>query len=137
MPGERPPLVNLDPRNQFRSDGRGPELVRLVWGLANAQLVGAEYRNPDDPALMHVRFLKSQAVRITPDEVVGDEDPDGVTDLGVIPWQAELDPFHLENCTHVRARFYDEAVDVICEGVEIDAGELRVDTKDAEGSGAP
>ncbi len=78
--------MNLDPLKQFRSDGRGPELVNLVWGHARAQLIGAEFRNPDDSALMHVRFLEARAVMITPDEVVEMDDPVGLVDLGVTPW---------------------------------------------------
>lgn len=117
--------TNLDPLNQFRSDGRGPELVKLVWGLAGAKLIGAEYRNPDEPTPMHVRFLKAQTVMMTPDDVVGLDDLVGLVDLGQTPWLKQISPHHLGSCSHVRARFYDEAVEVICEGIEINAGGLN------------
>jgi len=110
---------------KFLSSGRGPELVNLVWGLGQCQLVGANYRNPSESAVRHVRFVKAQAVMITPDEVVGLEDPAGLVDLGVTDWLKGLNTGHLTACTHLRARFYDEAVDVICEGVHFGDGPLK------------
>ena len=128
--------MKIDPDNQFRSDGRGPELVALVWGMHGSQLIGAEYRNPDSPTLMHVRFLNAQAVMITPDEVIGMDDSTGLVDLGHTAWQASMNPQHLGDCTHVRARFYDEALDVICEGVKIGHGGLEASQQAAAPDGA-
>lgn len=114
-----------DAAKHFVSDGRGPELIGLVWGPGGCQLLGANYRNPNESSVRHLRFVNAQAVMITADEVIGLEDPVGLVDLGKTSWLRELNPQHLSECRHFRARFYDEAVDVICEGVH--TGEGRVE----------
>ena len=88
------------------------------------QLVGAEYTNPDEDLVRHLRFRTVQVVQVTPDEVVRLDDPSGSVDLGRSGWQGTFNPHHLSGCSHIRARFYDEALDVICEGVEAGRGEL-------------
>lgn len=61
--------INAD---MFYSDGRGPELHQVCWGLRAAQLRAIEYYNPDDDeaSLKHVVFNGLQVVLITPEEVV-------------------------------------------------------------------
>ncbi len=122
---------------EFYHDGRGPELLRLHWRGAGAVLAAADYYNPDAPhtqaGVRHLRFVRPQAVQITPEEVVdygrlglGDAlarlRPAAVLDMGRSAWLATFTPRHLARCRHYRVMFYDELLDVICEGIESHAG---------------
>jgi hypothetical protein len=42
--------------------------------------------------------------------------------LGRSPWLQSFAPTHLERCSHYRIMFYDEFLDIICEGVEAKEG---------------
>ncbi len=64
-------------------------MVDLVWGQSQCQLLGANYVNPSESAVHHVRSVKAQAVMIAPDEVAGLEDPAGLVDFGVTDWLAD------------------------------------------------
>ena len=113
-------------RDEFRGDGRGPELGRLVWSADGRTLLGAEYRNADSPALSHVRFGGTQVVMVTPEEVVADPALPAVgsyaADLGRSNWLQSFAPGHLANCSHYRLHFYDELLDVVCETIEFATG---------------
>jgi hypothetical protein len=113
-------------RDEFRGDGRGPELDRFVWSADGRTLLGAEYRNADSPALRHVRFGGTQVVMVTPEEVIGDPCvPVGssyAADLGRSSWLQSFAPQHLAKCSHYRLLFYDELIDVVCETIEFGPG---------------
>jgi hypothetical protein len=118
---------------EFYHDGRGPELLCLHWRGAGAVLAAADYYNPDAPhtpaGVRHLRFVRPQVVQITPEEVIdygrlglGDAlarlRPAAVFDLGRSAWLAAFSLAHIARCHHYQVMFYDELLDVICEGVE-------------------
>jgi hypothetical protein len=122
---------------EFYHDGRGPELVRLHWQGQGAVLAAADYYNPDarhtPEGLRHVRFQRPQVVQITPEEVVNYDRfglgealtqfrPAAALDLGRSPWVEAFEQRHLTQCRHYQLMFYDELLDIICEGVESHAG---------------
>jgi hypothetical protein len=67
---------------------------------------------------------------ITPDEVVGTTSGDVASptpnvyavNLGSTSWSSSFNPTHLKQCSHYRLRFYDETIDLICEGVDFRRG---------------
>ncbi|MFN7967621.1 MAG: hypothetical protein U0V87_18250 [Acidobacteriota bacterium] len=64
---------------------------------------------------------------VTPEEVVGDiaslaQAGVYAVDLGRSGWLASFNPWHLDRCAHYRLVFYDQTVDVICEGVQFRPG---------------
>ena len=122
---------------EFYHDGRGPELLRLHWRSGGVVLAAADYYNPDAPhtpsGVRHLRFVRPQAVQITPEEVVDYRRlglgealerlrPAAVLDQGRSPWLATFAPRHLARCRHYQVMFYDELLDIICEGIESYAG---------------
>jgi hypothetical protein len=114
-------------RDEFRGDGRGPELDRFVWSADGRTLLGAEYRNADSPALSHVCFGGTQVVMVTPEEVIGDPSLPGgsgsyAADLGRSSWLQSFAPDHLAQCSHYRFLFYDELLDVVCETITFGPG---------------
>lgn len=113
-------------RNEFLGDGRGPELDSFVWSADGRTLIGAEYRNADNPALRHVLFRGVQVVMVTPEEVIPESSFLGArtyaADLGRSGWLQSFAPQHLAKCSHYRFLFYDELLDVICETIEFGAG---------------
>ncbi len=119
----------------FWRDGRGPELRRVLWDANGTSVRGIEYVNPDwadaDSDLRHVLFVAPQVVQITPEEVIGSEQMGtryidhmaaAMFDLGRSGWLKSFAQTHLANCTHIQMLFYDELVDIICEGVICGAG---------------
>ena len=125
--------------DRFQHDGRGPELQRMVWeGSGSQRLVAIEYFNPADvyePAnLKHVALSGVQVVMVTPEEVIGPEQireiiatyrPASMFDLGRSRWFLSFSQQHLGGCRHFQLLFYDELIDVICEGVECIDGAYR------------
>ena len=119
----------------FHHDGRGPELQGVHWGSRGTKIDAIDYFNPDDAHtsenLKHVRFLASQVVEVTPEEVIGtDQLPTkllgsnraAMFDMGQSAWLLSFSQRHLEQCRHFKLLFYDELFDVICERVECRIG---------------
>ena len=114
---------------EFWHDGRGPELRRVLWGSSGASIRAIEYVNPDwtsDEDVRHLLLQGPQVVQITPEEVIGpgqlgtqykDHRPAAMFDLGRSAWLRSFMPTHLSKCRHIQMLFYDELIDVICEGV--------------------
>ncbi len=46
----------------------------------------------------------------------------GIVCLGKSSWLKSFNPYHLDSCAHYQLMFYDELVDVICEGLKIKEG---------------
>ena len=121
--------------DRFYSDGRGPELQRIVWGERGLGLRAVEYFNPDDvyddAHRKHVRIVRPQVVMITPEEVIdyrgyaaafGAHRPAAVLDHGHSDWLRSFNQYHLSKCRHFQLLFYDELFDIICEGLEFCEG---------------
>lgn len=119
----------------FRFDGRGPDLLKTYWILRGATLAGLDYANSADPsddvASRHVHFLAPQVAMITPEEVISkdqlgaeffEERGAAMFDCGRSEWLLSFSGRHLGRCSHFKLLFYDELVDVICEGVELGEG---------------
>ena len=117
-------------------EGRGPELRRIHWDIDGRVILAIDYFNPTDThdvaSVKHVRFLQPQVVMVTPEEVVGgfgphiaEHRPAAMFDCGRDAWFQTFAPTHLDRSSHFQLLFYDEVVDVICEGVECVEGEYR------------
>ncbi len=119
----------------FWSDGRGPETHRVIWNATGTSIRAIEYLNPDwtdiDSDLRHVILERPQAVLITPEEVIGSDQlgdrynelgPAAMFDLGRSAWLESFGQTHLANCRHIQLLFYDEVIDVLCEGVRCGKG---------------
>lgn len=94
-----------------------------------------EYFNPDDSQtqenLKHIFFVRPQVFMFTPEEVYSHSttavdwsryEGAAIVDLGKSAWFDSFEPRHLSQCSHYQAMFYDEFLDIICEGVESRAG---------------
>jgi hypothetical protein len=46
----------------------------------------------------------------------------GIVCLGKSSWLKSFSPRHLDSCAHYQLMFYDDLVDVICEGLKIKEG---------------
>jgi len=118
--------------SDFYHDGRGPELIHAHWTANGTVLAAIDYYNPDSGRgptdLRHVRFNRPQVVMITPEEVIdyqrfGLDDAlaksrAALWDLGRSEWLQSFAQRHLHQCRHFQLVFYDELIDVICEGIE-------------------
>ena len=123
---------------EFWQEGRGPELRRMIWSRDGTVIRAIEYLNPDwksESDLRHVTFERPQVVQITPEEAVswgisgsrfGEHRPAGMFDLGRSTWLESFAPRHLAKCRHIQLLFYDQLVDVICEGVACGSGPAQV-----------
>jgi hypothetical protein len=122
-------------RDLFFHDGRGPELHSAHWRDGGRVLSAIDYYNPDVTHdvghLNHVAFSGVQVVQITPEEVRGVSalaDPQGryspaaMFNLGKDDWFQRFNAQHLGSCSHYQLVFYDELLDVICEGVTCHRG---------------
>lgn len=117
-------------------EGRGPILGKAHYGPKGIPLKAIDFFNPDEKDVKHLLFIGSQVFMFTPEEVwnyaawtsipttVGNA---ALFSLGRSAWLASFAPQHLARCSHYRAMFYDEFLDVICEGVEVRAGRYRAD----------
>ncbi len=125
--------------DQFYHDGRGPELQKLHYEFDGRVIVAADYYLADQSYtpenLRHIRFIKPQVFMLTPEEVENydsrfnpweGEKRFALVDFGKSSWLQQFNPHHLTNCRHYRCMFYDEFLDVICEGIEIGLGEYSV-----------
>jgi hypothetical protein len=126
---------------EFWHEGRGPELRRVLWNSSGTSIRAIEYVNPDwtsaDMAVRHVIFQAPQVVQITPEEVIGadqlgtryaDHRPAAMFDLGRSTWLESFASGHLARCRHIQMLFYDELIDVICEGADCGVGAVDVAT---------
>lgn len=102
---------------------------RVYWSTDGRDIKAVDYRNPDDRVLRHAKFIKAQIVMITPEEVIDASRLDpafqkgvGIVNLGKSDWLNSFTPTHLTRCEHYQLLFYDELLDVICEGLEFSDG---------------
>ena len=120
---------------EFWREGRGPELRRVLWNASGTSVRAIEYFNPDwsdaDSDLRHVLLVAPQVVQITPEEVIGAAQMRrrdiahrraAMFDLGRSGWLESFAQTHLVNCRHIQMLFYDELIDIICEGVTCGVG---------------
>ena len=121
--------------DRFYSNGRGPELQRIVWGERGLGLRAIEYFNNDDvyddAHLKHVRIIRPQVIMTTPEEVIdfcgratafGIYRPAAAIDYGHSDWFQSFNRYHLSKCRHFQLLFCDELFDVICESLEFREG---------------
>ncbi|NYH26835.1 hypothetical protein [Paraburkholderia bryophila] len=122
--------------SDFHHEGRGPELMKVHYrGASGRAIVAVDYFLSEDSYtpenLRHLRFFKPQVFMFTPEEVepyTPEFNPwEGETrfaavDFGKSAWLQRFSSRHLGNCSHYRFMFYDEFLDVICEGVEAGHG---------------
>lgn len=122
-------------RSRFYHDGRGPELLQVHLSPHSANLVAIDYSPPDFDGnavgVGHLRFLKAQVHMFTPEEVENYElsEPNwastengALVSLGRTAWLGSFAQRHLGHCENFRAMFYDQLLDVICEGVSAEEG---------------
>lgn len=120
-------------RDWMWADGRGPELQRVYY--VRSQLRALEYLNPDwrsEADVRHLLFDRTQVSMFTPEEVHNYADGGikwgptidqaAVVNLGRSNWLLSFAQLHLERCSHYRLMFYDEFLDVICEGISAGQG---------------
>lgn len=124
--------MNINPilRGYFYHDGRGPELQKVHYVGKGAVLKAIDYFNPDYDGtpenLKHLLFLRPQVFMFTPEEVYnfgeginwGEYNNAAIACLGKSKWLESFSPRYLEKCLHFQVMFYDEFLDVICEGIE-------------------
>lgn len=119
----------------FYHDGRGPELQKVHFSYRGQILAAIDYFNPDDEYsaenLKHLVFLRPQVFMFTPEEVYnysltsvdwGKVDKASMVVIHESAWFRSFDPRHLGQCRHYQIMFYDEFLDVVCEGVEVKLG---------------
>jgi hypothetical protein len=120
---------------EFFHDGRGPTLVAVHLAPHSAHLIAIDYRSPDSVdrpvPVQHLLFAHAQTFMFTPEEVENyaanavdwsQTQSGALVSLGRSPWLESFSPMHLGKCEHFRAMFYDEFLDVVCEGVVIKSG---------------
>jgi hypothetical protein len=121
-------------KESFYHDGRGPELKQVHYANNGVILKAINYFNPDDEYtpenLKHLLFLRPQVFMFTPEEVLdyteeinwGEYNNAAIVCLGKSKWLESFSPRHLDKCLHYQVMFYDEFLDVICEGIEAKSG---------------
>jgi hypothetical protein len=116
---------------RFYHDGRGPTLVRVHYSDTGSTITAADYQNPDESEMRHLVFQASQVFMFTPEEVENYETNEinwadttkaAIVNMGRSPWLRSFAQTHLSQCQHYRVMFYDEYLDVICEGIEAKGG---------------
>ena len=126
-------------RDQIWASGRGPELRRIHHSqLGGTSIVAIDYLNPDSASendIRHLRIHRAQVSMITPEEVhnYGSDKIEwgpplrqaAVVNLGKSDWLRSFAQQHLGRCNHYRLMFYDEIIDLICEGISAEAGPYR------------
>ena len=118
---------------ELHHDGRGPELLRVVWVYEGKILLGFEYYNPEDTydeeSIKHLELVGVEAYSMTVEEVHGNILATGESKASIFrieksPWLKQYNSAHLDGCSHYQIIFYDEIYDVICK--EIKAGNGRL-----------
>ncbi len=115
-------------RDWIWADGRGPELRRAHFFGRGLNLIALDYLNPDwvsEDDMRHLVLHKTH--QVTPEEVydysretVGwgpSINQAAVVDLGRSAWLLSFSQQHLASCRHYRIMFYDEYLELICEGI--------------------
>lgn len=117
-------------KEEFHHDGRGPELQLVHYSKDGSSILAIDYFNPEDKYvpenLKHLLLHKAQVFMFTPEEVYGfvkeinwgKTEKAAVLCLGQSKWLKSFNPMHLGKCKHYRVMFYDEYLDIICEGIE-------------------
>ena len=114
-------------RAAFFRDGRGPELIKAHYSSTGSTLKATDYRNPHGSGLKHLLFAGPQVFMFTPEEVENHSGSSvdwsstqgaGAVCLGRSPWLLSFSQQHLAKCEHYRIMFYDEYLDILCEGIE-------------------
>jgi hypothetical protein len=133
----------------FGFDGRGPEIHRFIHDRdllkegsfpdrrkPPGNIVGIEYFWFEHPEMAWVIFKKQQVIQIVPEEVCSywftkfvSERQKGVGIYVVedSEWLRSFSQRHLSRCRHFIIMFYDDIIEVICEGLEFGRGALRID----------
>jgi hypothetical protein len=138
-------------KEDFHHDGRGPELIQVIWSTKGDLLKAIEYYNPEDPHdeshIRHVKFVRPQVVMSTPEEVInyssfhpGSYDHAAAFDRGNSDWLRSFSPIHLARCSHYQLMFYDNLYDIIAERIEFCIGRFKEDAQQQSGGtsgGAP
>jgi hypothetical protein len=119
----------------FYHDGRGPTLVHVHLRDRSAHIQAIDYELPGSGGTnelrRHLLFHNAQTYMFTPEEVEdyatskvdwSKTNRGALVSLGKTAWLASFNPHHLERCEHYRAMFYDEFLDIICEGVSSEPG---------------
>jgi hypothetical protein len=98
-------------------------------------LIALDYLNPDwasEDEMRHLIIHKAQVYQYTPEEVYNYSCGEvqwgpsinhaAVVDFGRSDWLRSFSQRHLGNCKHYRIMFYDEFLDIVCEGITAAAG---------------
>ena len=121
--------------DKFTNDGRGPVLEKVHWAYNGATLRAIDFQNLDDK-LQYLFFVGVQVFMFTPEEVINyitisplwrENRKAGIICLGKSEWLKSFSPRHLDKCNHYQIMFYDELLDVICEGIEVRDGSYRTE----------
>jgi hypothetical protein len=123
-------------RDWIWAEGRGP-ILRCVHyaGVPKLKVVALDYLNPDsrsDADLRHLVVHQAQVSMFTPEEVHNyaregiDWGPSvnraAVVNLNRSDWLLAFEQRHLARCNHYRLMFYDQILDLICEGITAATG---------------
>jgi len=129
--------MSIEPvlREWFRNDGRRPESQEVHYSGRGVVIRAIDYFSPEDEYtpenLKHLVFIRPQVFMFTPEEVYNPlavnvdwskYDGAAIVCLGKSGWLRSFDHRHLVNCRHFEVMFYDESLDVICEGIEAKSG---------------
>jgi len=122
-------------KDRFHHDGRGPELVKAWIEDGGLYLEAIDFFNPEDPHKheykKHLWFDSPQAFMVTPEEEFhvakrkidwAEVGKAALFDLGRTQWCEEFSNRHSSRCRHYLAMFYDEYLDILCEGIEVRDG---------------
>ncbi|HET8669957.1 MAG TPA: hypothetical protein VFM05_04835 [Candidatus Saccharimonadales bacterium] len=122
-------------KEQFYHDGRGPELQRVYYRGRGQIIEAVDYFNHDviysPENLRHLFFTWPQVFMFTPEEVYNYMAKSlewskykgaAIVDLGRSAWLESFNPDHLSQCSHYQIMFYDEYLDIICEGIDARIG---------------
>ena len=128
--------MNINPilRESFYHEGRGPELQQVHYVGNGTILKAVDYFNPDDEfvpdKMKHLLFRKPQIFMFTPEEAYNNGsniqwhkyNNAAIVCLEKSKWLESFSPRPLDKCSHYQAMFYDQYLDVICEGIEAKPG---------------
>lgn len=115
----------------FIHDGRGPELLSVHLEEGGSRLLAIDFRNPDCVRVQHLRFQHAQAYMFTSEEVEactrssvdwGATEGGALVSLERSRWLDSFNPTHLSRCSHFRAMFYEEFLDILCESISLADG---------------
>ncbi len=120
--------------NEFYHDGRGPELIKVIWEHEGSVLKGFEFFNPDDERfeenIKNVTLVKAEVFSCAGEEVHGNILCNGNSKAAIFrilnsTWIKQFIPIHLEDCSHYQIVFYDDIYDVICQDIRVGTGRIN------------